>query len=228
MSFSHRLLAIWGTALIALLKNQIPAILAKNAAKWTKELLDDLQGGGDGKGKFEKYRQREVKDALIAETHSKCAYCETNPLAVTYGDIEHVIPKRADPSLAFDWDNLTLACDVCNTNKSIHEYLIDPYRDNPADEFEFFGPMIMHRPDRDRAELTKNTLELNRIPLLERRRSRLENFTKDIHRILAKTPGPLRDLLLKSAIDHECGVDQEYAACVRAHVANLKANGTLP
>lgn len=213
--------------MIALTKGPTPAILVENAARWTRDLLADLARGGDSKGLSEKYRHQDVKRGLIAETHRKCAYCESKPLAVTYGDIEHVVPKKVDPALAFEWTNLTLACDVCNTKKGTHEDLVDPYNDDPQTEFSFYGPMIMHRTGRDKAEFTRITLELNRIDLLERRRGRLENFIKDLQRLFDKPKSAMRDLLIAAAIENETAGHQEYAACVRAHVDRLQRDGAL-
>ena len=34
-----------------------------------------------------------AKSALIAESHSKCAYCESPTSVVAFGDVEHFRPK---------------------------------------------------------------------------------------------------------------------------------------
>ena len=73
------------------------------------------------------YGHKDVKDALKAMQHGKCAYCEGDFLAYCYGDIEHFRPKgfsqqaRGAPRiypgyywLAYDWDNLVLSCELCN------------------------------------------------------------------------------------------------------------------
>ena len=59
-----------------------------------------------------------LKAYLLQETHEKCAYCESKITHVDYGDIEHIVPKSVRPDLAVDLGNLTVACGVCNTNKS--------------------------------------------------------------------------------------------------------------
>ncbi len=61
-----------------------------------------------------KYRHREIKDALVAMFHGKCAYCESQIRAVAYGHIEHFYPKSTYVDKTFEWDNLLLACEICN------------------------------------------------------------------------------------------------------------------
>lgn len=47
--------------------------------------------------------------------HGKCAYCET---LVEQLHVEHFRPKRGGYYwLAYSWDNLLLACPICNTSK---------------------------------------------------------------------------------------------------------------
>ena len=73
--------------------------------------------------RFRAFMQREVKDALKALFHDKCAYCESKVGHVGPADIEHFRPKSKvleapdHPGywwLASDWDNLLLACNTCN------------------------------------------------------------------------------------------------------------------
>jgi len=84
-----------------------------------------------GKFKFEVYRHEDVKTALITLFNKKCAYCETRILAGYPGDVEHFRPKAEITEaiapiapgyywLGADWDNLLLACKLCNTHKT-HE-----------------------------------------------------------------------------------------------------------
>lgn len=73
------------------------------------------------------YGHQDVKDALKALQHEKCAYCEGDFLAFCYGDIEHYRPKAYSQQrpggatirpgyywLAYAWDNLLLSCELCN------------------------------------------------------------------------------------------------------------------
>ncbi|MFP2959844.1 hypothetical protein ACLEPN_18925 [Myxococcus sp. 1LA] len=72
------------------------------------------------------YREDGVKVALVDSHFGKCAYCETYILHTSHGDVEHFRPKSeysGDPGeetargyfwLAYDWNNLFLACPICN------------------------------------------------------------------------------------------------------------------
>ena len=206
--------------MIRLTKVPEPEILKRNAGRWTQELQQVLADGGDAKAaRLARYNHEQVKTALMHETHEKCAYCESKPLAVAYGDIEHVIPKKARPELAFAWDNLTLACDRCNTNKGNYEGVIDPYSDHPEAEFQFLGPMILHRAGHDRAERTVMQLELNRIQLLERRADHIRRLRGLLDRLAATSDPEHHDFLERQIIEVETGDEKEYAACARAFIA---------
>jgi uncharacterized protein (TIGR02646 family) len=76
---------------------------------------------------FSAYNSDAIKDALKDLFNGKCAYCESEILSITVGDIEHYRPKGeiVDPEtkkkitpgyywLACDWDNLLLSCNNCN------------------------------------------------------------------------------------------------------------------
>jgi hypothetical protein len=71
----------------------------------------------------------ELKWHLFDLFHGKCAYCESKPIAVTTGDVEHYRPKakvtgdgnwQGDPDhpgyywLAYDINNLLPSCELCN------------------------------------------------------------------------------------------------------------------
>ena len=120
--------------MIKLEKLQEPDVLRINSDRWTKELLASKDE--DVKIKIKaKWNHRDIKTVLKKETHEKCAYCESKPLHVTFGDIEHICPKSRRFELAYKWDNLTLACEVCNGNKGSAEDLVDPYIDDLPSKF---------------------------------------------------------------------------------------------
>ena len=214
--------------MITLHKSEIPPVLAENQEAWTNDLLAIIaKGEKPTKTQANRYNQPEIKDALKRETSGKCAYCESKPLHVSFGDIEHVSPKAIDPSKAFQWTNLTLACTVCNNAKGDTEGYIDPYVDDLFAEFEFIGPMINHHLGRGRAEKTKVGLKLNRSELLERRRERIDGLMDKLERLHA-TVDPVAKVFLKEVIlNEETADDKEYAACTRAWVSAQQAKGHL-
>lgn len=205
--------------MIKLEKGIVPDVLANNATVWTKELAAEVAAGGDRIAyRKSKYNHPEIKSALIDETGRKCAYCESLALHVTYGDIEHIVPKSIDINLTFEWSNLTLACDVCNTKKGDKEGLVDPYNDEPEDEFKFVGPMLFHCEGRAKAELTRLFLDLNRIDLLSHRAERIEALESLFRRIEQHPDAQERALILAATVEHETGASKEYSACARTYL----------
>jgi hypothetical protein len=84
--------------------------IKKNGVLWTTELMTALGAGAKlSDAHNARYNHREIKECLLKETHGKCAYCDGKLSHVTYGG---VAPERT-----FDWANLTVACDICNTKK---------------------------------------------------------------------------------------------------------------
>lgn len=79
---------------------------------------------------------KKAKDQLLAETHNKCAYCETPTKVVDYGDVEHFRPKSKYWWLAYCYDNYLASCAICNQKfKSDGFYLRD-------DSKKLAGPAI--------------------------------------------------------------------------------------
>lgn len=206
--------------MIALNKTAIPRLLEENSAQWTETLLEkQRRGEAPTAAELSRYNHPAIKAALLAETHEKCAYCESKVRHVAFGDVEHIVPKSVVPEQRFAWENLTIACDVCNTRKGNREGFLDPYRDVPDEHLTFEGPVLLPRPESALGLFTETTLELNRMPLVERRRDRL----MELHRLIilaethadAATRAALRDDILRNGVS----VEREYAGMCRVVVA---------
>jgi len=65
----------------------------------------------------DRYKRDDIKIALKSIYNNKCAYCEQR---IEQSHVEHYRPKDKYHWLAFSWDNLILACPLCNQNKGIH------------------------------------------------------------------------------------------------------------
>lgn len=212
--------------MIKLEKGVEPAMLTRNAAQWTSIVIQKIDAGvSPSKTEKNRYNHTDIKQALMAETHRKCAYCESKFRHVTYGDIEHVVPKSGEPIKWFSWENLTIACDVCNTKKSNApvngEAFIDPYVVDPEEHFWQIGSMVCARPGSDAAALTERLLDLNRTDLLERRSERVTNLLRILESVeRCKTP-QLKDLLWEEFMT-ESHSHNEYAALSRSIVELAK------
>jgi len=162
------------------------------------------------------YGDPAVKQALIAAQHGKCCFCERKIGAE--GDIEHFRPKASfcqgerspleRPGyywLAYEWDNLLLACPICNQRfKKNYFPLLDPKKRaknhhgdvvqeqpvflNPAevDPARFIGfrqeiPYAIR--GNKRAKETIKALGLNRENLIEERREHLDHLIF-LHKVL--------------------------------------------
>ena len=89
--------------MIKLEKGAEPAVLARNSAQWTSVVIRKMDTGvAPTRTERSRYNHADIKRALMTETYKKCAYCESKFRHVTYGDIEHVVPKSDRPSKWFD------------------------------------------------------------------------------------------------------------------------------
>ena len=209
--------------MIKLTKGDEPPILTENSAAWTATVVNKIYNGEEPtKAEKGRYNNPTIKAALISETHGKCAYCESKLRHVAFGDIEHVVPKSSDPTMWFNWANLTLACDVCNTKKSDapidDETFIDPYAVDPEEHFWVAGAMIYPRPGCDAAALTERLLELNRAELLERRTERMKALMKMLDVVERCANADLKDILWEDFC-RETEATKEYAALSRSLAA---------
>jgi len=196
---------------IRLEKGEEPQVLARNGGRWTEELLAKMAAGEEPSAYLlTRYSHSEIKSALLAETHEKCAYCESPFRHVTYGDVEHIVSKHNNPRLRFSWLNLTVACDVCNTNKGQSD-VFDPYRQDPAEAFIFLGPMIWPAPGHADALVAEATLDLNRTALVQRRTERLSYLLSLVESSNGK-PQDVRDAILNK-VRRECDKSRPFSAC---------------
>lgn len=206
--------------MIKLTKQPEPQILQENGAHWLQVLQDKIASGEPpSDAEKSRYRHPEIKEALKIETHGKCAYCESHLLHIAFGDVEHISPKSLKLADTFRWDNLTLACDACNTYKRDAANLIDPYKDAPDQFFKFLGPMIYAYPQHVRGVLTAKQLRLNRAELLESRNRRLEYISSILLTIRRETDPALRAVLVDDLLNNEAADQGEYSAFVRSFIA---------
>lgn len=223
--------------MIPITRTTEPPSLAKNKAVWLCELQQaiadyNLTSTEEARKKAKeeitkkqsKYRNKEIKKTLTVMQHGKCAYCESQIMTIGYGCIEHFRPKSKFPNLCFDWDNLLLACDLCNS--TAHKgakfptaaqggSYVNPCIDNPNDFFKFvYDPTtklasVIPIDNNIRAVITEKDLGLNR-PILLKHRSQI--IRKMVFVAIRASQGDEEAItIMKEDISNE----SEYAAFAR-------------
>lgn len=94
-----------------------PEILQKKEKEWTEAFLASDKTRPDNS----KYAHKDIVKILKSMSFHKCFYCETS-IKGTYKEIDHYIEVAERKDLAYNWENLYLACSNCNDkipNKSI-------------------------------------------------------------------------------------------------------------
>jgi len=174
--------------MIRVKRGRAPDVLTQNRTRWTKD-LQQAQTPAERERALSRYRQQDVKDALVARFHGKCAYCESFIRHVDYGHIEHYRPKGRYPKQAFTWSNLVLACGVCNGTehkgdnfplKAQGGPLIDPCAEDPSRHLSFeYDPvakLASVRGKTTRGDTTEKLLGLNRQDLRTHRSGRIKQL----------------------------------------------------
>jgi uncharacterized protein (TIGR02646 family) len=240
---------------------QAPAILTTkgknkrraNCAAFTRHEADYRAGGKSFTFDSKIYGHKSVKEALKRAQHDKCFLCESKIPHVAYGDVEHFRPKagyRQDDAddlhkpgyywLAYEWDNLFFACQLCNQQfkknlfplaessgratshkddlRRERPLFIDPSADDPEQVISFRAEVPFPLNGDQRGEATITQLGLAR-PKLNEKRYEHYDMLRLIYKIARKDP-PIpesveaRDLLARAVED-----SAEYAAMIRAAVA---------
>lgn len=203
--------------MIRLVKGAEPNILVQKGAAWTAEYLAAL--GTASEKQKEKWRHRQIKESLSTDTGGRCSYCEGKVNDVAFGHVDHIRPKKKFAELAHMWTNLTWACPVCNGNKGDywddHEPLLDPYQDAIEDHLIHLGSLVDWQVGDVRAEMTVETIGLNRLDIADARRQRLIDVKAMLERWHAAS-GRHKELLAHAIrLDAERG---EFSGTVRAYL----------
>ena len=212
--------------MIRMSKGSEPKILFDNHKKWTTSLLIQLASSKKPNASLAtKYRHKKIKEALVQETKGKCVYCESKILHIHHGDVEHILPKSIYANQTFTWQNLTLACEICNQNKSNNDpnlnFILNPYLHDPAMHIRFAGPWLVATTNE--GENTKVLLDLNRTPLYEKRLERMQGIESILKKITdLSMPLPTRKIIFKDFIKNELSNASEYSAMVSSFFKNYK------
>ena len=215
--------------MIKLTKGPEPEILLTHGAIWTETIVSKLAANDElTNAEKTRYRHPQIKASLISETSGKCAYCESKVLHIHHGDVEHVVPKSLRPELTVEWDNLTLACEICNQNKSNHdpyaEHIIDPYVAEPTDHLMFAGALVLSKGS-VAGTSTRTIIDLNRGELSERRKERLQALINVYEQIMRDDlPMATRKALYQNLLQEDVSPSAPYSAMANALVEQMKAH----
>lgn len=207
-------------------KSPEPKILQEKKEDWKAALLSE-----NSQTNQIKYRDPEIKTALLSETSNKCVYCESKIGHNCPGDIEHKIPKSLKPELTFDWDNMTIACNECNRRKGQYYdpdcMFLDPNIDDVESLLCHVGPIVFNVPGSTRSEVTVRLLELNtlvgRQSLIDRKMEKLESIKNLCERTI-KTRNPVLKSFLLQDLEDQCDISSEFSAMVKKYVSDLPIN----
>lgn len=155
-------------------------------------------------------------------------YCESKISHVNFGDVEHIKPKAINlfPHLEFEWNNLGICCDRCNTAKGNKYHpgaeFINPYDEDPASEILACGPLLLPKSASERGEITINEIQLNRAELIERRISRIKAINDAFSAALRITTPSVQQAALME-LRKECASDKEFSMVVESALTLLEA-----
>lgn len=192
----------------------IPMVLKKNQAIWTKELLDKIKKYGSYNDLpknikvivGERYKHQGIKKLLVPTEDTKCVFCGTFPSESSYIEIEHYFPKSIYPEKTYDWFNLLPSCKRCNLKKLTLDTgknpIIKPDINDPSEYFTYNNIKIIvkkNTPDNDVSKRTIERLDLNQ------------------HRLIK-----LRSELLVSLVDYESELEKTLEELSKAKNINKK------
>ncbi len=165
------------------------------------------------------YKHPDNKNALKEAGFEKCMYCESKVVHAYYGDIEHIKPKVKFPELEFVWENLGFVCAICNGSKKDKfendTPFINPYDENPEDYIIAVGSFVKQKQGSERGEITICEINLNRAPLIERRKERLDIVEKAINACFRTQNISLKNNAL-AELRKEADFNKEYSLCVKS------------
>ncbi len=168
-----------------------PDCLAENQESWTQDFVAARKGDSGHRFSWRSescYKQ--TREVLCSDTGRRCAYCDGPIGTESRETIDHFRPKGRFPTLAYAWDNLFAACDVCQINKGekfdqallktdepgygYSDYFLTNYRTGALEP----------APDKseeaqNRARVTIQMLGLNSEPRKRARLRELKHFSQD-------------------------------------------------
>jgi len=89
-----------------------------------------------------------VKPYLLKMSDNHCSYCDEYFFNVGNLLVEHFQNKKDFPKLTFEWNNLFIACNSCNSRKRDKQYSENPSPIKPdEDDYSFSRHCSHHYAD---------------------------------------------------------------------------------
>jgi uncharacterized protein (TIGR02646 family) len=246
--------------MIRLTRPTDPAELAAVAEYETLLLLDQWAHGQDLDIKPQIYNCQAVKSALKTAQNNKCAYCETANIR-SHDVVEHYRPKLGwrnikkdklvKPGyfwLAYDWNNLLFACDMCNdaghkqniftiTNHKTRAtppafdvskekpLLIDPYTEDPEDHIEWSQDLPREKNASRKGRVTIDVFKLDYDTLLVDARRSWFNLIKMMIEAAEEIPlGNHKRTEIKALLQARLNEKRDYSAMIKFNFSNRISN----
>lgn len=159
-------------------RNEPPEGLKEKSIEFNKEFsneTDITKAWGKFTGtKLKKQTLNQLKEMF----KGCCAYCEGEYDDTSYAEIEHFKPKSLYPELMFEYSNMNLACQICNTNKKekYDDKLINPTVEDPEEHLRYKTYIL--KPLDERGKLTINMFDINSEERLNKRKSVYDEVNK--------------------------------------------------
>jgi uncharacterized protein (TIGR02646 family) len=97
------------------------------------------------------YKALDVRDQLVQDQHSKCAYCECK-ISRQYNDVEHFRPKSHYYWLGHEWKNLLYSCPRCNRSYKKIKFPLavgSVQANSPTDDITLEHPLLINPTEVD-------------------------------------------------------------------------------
>jgi uncharacterized protein (TIGR02646 family) len=152
-----------------------PDVLATNKDRWCAAFLEQRAKDPKKRPESKQYAHPDVVSTLEAMSYHKCFYCEQSTKQ-TKREVDHHVEVAEDPSRAFEWTNLYLACWDCNHQKQSNRAIsvtdcLDPCdpETRPSEHLTFDDELIRGQSPKGLATVKKYKLDR---PDLDHRRGR--------------------------------------------------------
>lgn len=202
----------------------------------------------DRKMKFpKKYGSKQVKSVLKEIFYDKCAYCEQRISSSQFGDVEHFRPKSVYWWLALTWENLLLACEVCNTSYKSNNFpvngrratktsvlnrekylLLDPLTEDPEEfiKYDDAEGVVIEAINSQASKRVDACIEfygLNREKLVDERKEKLMLFNVFLALYQDSTSEQNKNIIRTQFRKMESS-ESEFAGLIRYHLKQKRIN----